>query len=102
MPRFINSRGPIREAWRRGWDFITPGGDTFKTYREPKTGNGNDSSFMTGETFQDNFDGRETCMSGKTNEKERPVTTTTYMMTLNRDGDDVRPALAFRNEHGIH
>lgn len=100
MPKFINSRRPIREAWRRGWDFITPGGDTFKTYRDPKTANA--SSIITVDTSQEQVLGGETGTSGKTHGKERPVTTTTYMVTLNRDGDDVRPALAFRNEHGIH
>ncbi len=100
MPQFINSRGVIRAAWRRGWDFITPGGDTFKTYRDPKTPT--NGSIVTGDTNQDKIVGGETGTSGKKSEKERPLTMATYMMTLNRDGDDVRPALAFRNEHGIH
>jgi len=97
MPRFIASRGPIRAAWQRGVDFLTPGGDTFKTYRDTKTG-GNES-FITGETALMNG---ETVEKGKQREKEKRATTTTYMMTLNRDGDDARPAIEYRNEHGIH
>ena len=91
MPRMIKSGNPIRRAW----DYLTTDG------REThyKSANGGEDSALHGSS--DGPDGSAT--SGGKGEKAGGgrVTTASYMMTLNRDGDDARPALAFRDENHI-
>lgn len=97
MPRMLNSRNPIR----RVMDYLTPAGDTFRSYHDHTQATqsrltGGDDSTMTGDTFE----GKDKNDKGK----PRPVTqiSTTYMMTLSRDGEgDARAAIAFREKEGI-
>jgi hypothetical protein len=90
MPRMMKPANPIRRAW----DYLTSDvRDTqYKTTNRGEESGGNGSS--------DGQDGSAT--GGEKGEKGKGrATTTSYMMTLNRDGDDARPALAFRDENQI-
>jgi hypothetical protein len=91
MPRMMNVGNPIRRAW----DYLTT--DARETQYKSATG-GEESG---GHGSSDGPDGSAT--GGGKGEKAGGgrVTTTSYMMTLNRDGDDARPALAFRDENHI-
>jgi len=91
MPRMIKSGNPIRRAW----DYLTTDGRE----TQYKSGNGGEDSALHGSS-----DGQDGSASGGGKGEKAGggrVTTTSYMMTLNRDGDDARPALAFRDENQI-
>ncbi len=91
MPRMMKTGNLIRRAW----DYLTT---DLEDTRYKSANGGEDSGGITSEVP----DGSAT--TGGKGEKEgegRPVTTTSYMMTLNRDGYDARPALAFRDENHI-
>jgi hypothetical protein len=99
MPRFvphIRYSNPVRVAWT----YLTTGG----TDTRYQTATGGDSSLTTAEIPVGDEKGNLGEKERKKKEKvhERHVTSTSYMMTLNRDGEgDARPALAFRDEHKI-
>ena len=89
MPRMMKPANPIRRAW----DYLTT--DVRETH---KSANGGEKSDCHGSS-----DGPEGSVTGggKGEKGKGRVTTTSYMMTLSRDGDDARPALAFRDENQI-
>ena len=100
MPRMLHSRNPIR----RVLDYLTPAGDTFRSYHDvtnnTRTGTEGDSSTLTGDTSEIGDIKRSKSKS----HKERPVTnlSTNYMMTLAKDGEgDARDAIAFREKEAI-
>jgi hypothetical protein len=89
MPKFIKTGGHIRRAW----DYLTTHkSDTYQTAKESE-----DSGMLA--PARTDIEGGAEALDEK---KERRVTTTTYMMTLTRDGEgDARPALQFRRENHI-
>jgi hypothetical protein len=88
MPRMMRTGNIIARAW----DYLTTDGKDIKY----QTANGDERDTLSSEVP----DGSATTSGEK--EKERRVTTTSYMMSLNRDGEgDARPALAFREQNDI-
>lgn len=90
MPRMMKPANPIRRAW----DYLTTDG------RETQYKSANEGEKSDDHGSSDDQDGSATA-GGKGEKGKGRVTTTSYIMTLNRDGDDARPALAFRDENQI-
>jgi hypothetical protein len=90
MPRMMKSGNIIARAW----GYLTTDGKDSRY----QTANGDERDTLSSQVL----DGSSTTGGEKEKKKGRPVTTTSYMMSLNRDGEgDARPALAFREQNDI-
>jgi hypothetical protein len=98
MPRFV-PHIPYTNPVRIAWSYLT----TARGNTQYQTATGGDSSLTTAEVADGSHE--KGTLDGKMKKdkaQERHITSTSYMMTLNRDGEgDARPALAFRDEHKI-
>lgn len=93
MPQFIRSGNPLRRAW----NYLTTH-DSQTRYQT--NGTVPVYSVVTSEAQAETAHSDE--KKEKPEEKGGRVTTRSYMMTLNRDGEgDARPALAFRDQNHI-